>query len=301
MTDNYLLSPSEFTINKDILEKKDIDILELISHDFDLKGGMIEGEINRILSSNYKLIYDYVKHNMQVGKEIDNYVIALNGKKLSKEKLAKAYVHNTASLLLKGRRKQILIQIKKKLSDMKMLYESMNKLHSIEARNVKEFSEMVNTSKGVINKIRGWDKTRKTKIVNICEKELMTYENKNEEKLLEQFAMSVLKLFNMCMRINSPPLINAARNDLKPSCSFNLDKTENDMKMNNTYASEDFLFENENNNIEFILIYNNTSAKSLLITLLEIVNIIIKDNVDIFSIIERLERIFKSLIIRILD
>ena len=301
LTDNYLLSPSEFTINKDILEKKDIDILELISHDFDLKGGMIEGEINRILSSNYKLIYDYVKHNMQVGKEIDNYVIALNGKKLSKEKLAKAYVHNTASLLLKGRRKQILIQIKKKLSDMKMLYESMNKLHSIEARNVKEFSEMVNTSKGVINKIRGWDKTRKTKIVNICEKELMTYENKNEEKLLEQFAMSVLKLFNMCMRINSPPLINSARNDLKPSCSFNLDKTENDMKMNNTYASEDFLFENENNNIEFILIYNNTSAKSLLITLLEIVNIIIKDNVDIFSIIERLERIFKSLIIRIFD
>ena len=164
LTDNYLLSPSEFTINKDILEKKDIDILELISHDFDLKGGMIEGEINRILSSNYKLIYDYVKHNMQVGKEIDNYVIALNGKKLSKEKLAKSYVHNTASLLLKGRRKQILIQIKKKLSDMKMLYESMNKLHSIEARNVKEFSEMVNTSKGVINKIRGWDKTRKTKI-----------------------------------------------------------------------------------------------------------------------------------------
>ena len=70
----------------------------------------------------------------------------------------------------------------------------------------------------------------------------MTYENKNEEKLLEQFAMSVLKIFNMCMRINSPPLINSARNDLKPSCSFNLDKTENDMKMNNTYASEDFLF-----------------------------------------------------------
>lgn len=303
LTDNYVLSPDKFKIKQDILEKEDTDVLDMISHDFDIKGGIIEREINNILSQNYTLIYDFVKHNMQVGKEIDDYVLALNGKKLSKQTLTSNYIRNTSKIILKGRKKRNLITFSQKTKELQQLSLLTNNLHSIEQKNVKELSEILNNIKTLISKIRKWDKFRKIQVVNQCEKELMSFENKNEEKLLEQFAMSVLKLFNLCININeTQPEINSGRNDIQSSMNFNLEKTENDTKLNNSYSSKDFIFENESNNISFILIYNNPSTtQSLLITLLEIINLIIKDNVDIFSIIERLERIFKSLIIRIFD
>lgn len=303
LTDNYILSPNKFKINQDILEKEDTDVLDMISHDFDIKGGMIEREINSILTQNYTLIYDFVKHNMQIGKEIDDYVLALNGKKLSKQTLTSNYIRNTSKIILKGRKKRNLIIFSQKANELQQLSLLMNNLYSIEPKNVKESSEILNNIKTLISKIRKRDKLRKIQVVNQCEKELMSFENKNEEKLLEQFAMSVLKLFNLCININeTQPAINSARNDIQSSMNFNLEKSENDMKLNNSYSSKDFIFENESNNISFILIYNNSSTtQSLLITLLEIINLIIKDNVDIFSIIERLERIFKSLVIRIFD
>ena len=105
-------------------------IIYLISHDFDIKGGMIEREINSILTQNYTLIYDFVKHNMQIGKEIDDYVLALNGKKLSKQTLTSNYIRNTSKIILKGRKKRNLIIFSQKANELQQLSLLMNKENS---------------------------------------------------------------------------------------------------------------------------------------------------------------------------
>ena len=129
----------------------------------------------------------------------------------------------------------------------------------------------------------------------------MNHENKGEENLVLQFSKYVQTIFEYCLIFDKNNFINEIT-ELKKT-EYNLEKEE-DKKNNINLLENDFI----ENNLMFLLIYNNLDQKSKngkirnkLITIIEMLSLIIKDNVDIFSIVGSLNQVFKNLVLNNYD
>jgi hypothetical protein len=301
-------NPNEYEIDKDILEINEPAILSSISKQYDAKVETIELNIDKILESNSLLFSNYIENNMFLSKEIDSYVNGINKKKDFKSTLHNYYLTNTSKLLLQGIKRENLCKIHSYLLQLNSIKQSMQNYHNIRSDKVKELSEERNNIKKLINKLKMNCVIKKCNIISDIEKELLEQDNKNEENLIEQFGISVLRLFNITININTitnEEDINIKSNNDINTSKYDLSKDSNEeakkFAMNFKYPEHDFNFDN---GIKFTLLYNKLDKQNSLnniLPVLDILDIIIKDNLDIVEVVERLSKIFRTFMIKVYD
>ena len=305
LQDNIIDEPDKFIVKRDFLERTNLDELIMIKDDLVFKMGLIDKEINRIVSENTNCFYDYIENNISIHSEIDNSLNSLTLLRNSKKDLNRKYRQNSIKLLLKGKKKQNLYNLIDVCKEFIKLHNFSKDLKKIEEGNsddkIKELSDAINNGKNIIKKLRKLDKFRKLNVINDIELDFLNHENKGEENLVLQFSKYVQTIFEYCLIFDKNNFINEIT-ELKKT-EYNLEKEE-DKKNNINLLENDFI----ENNLMFLLIYNNLDEKSKngkirnkLITIIEMLSLIIKDNVDIFSIVGSLNQVFKNLVLNNYD
>ena len=106
LQDNIIDNEDEFIIKKDFLERNNIDELIMIKDDLVFKMGLIDKEINKIVSDNTNSLFNYIENNISINYEIDKNLNNLTLIRNSKRDLNKKYIDNSVKLLLKGSKKK---------------------------------------------------------------------------------------------------------------------------------------------------------------------------------------------------
>ena len=256
----------------------------MIKDDLVLKTGLIDKELNKIISLNTNKIYIYIENNISIGHKIDCYLLFLVENKIQNLKKVKNY----------------LLEIQKIKNDFHQLNYIIDKSES--DNKIKEISDLINL---IRNKIKGYKSQnnifKNLKIFFEMEKELNNYENKTEEYLIIGLKKLLQNLFEISLvfdkKIEKENLKEKNNIEIKKT-NFNLTKNV-DKKDKDLFIDLDFEYEN----FDFMLIYNNIDSNSKnikirnnLISIMELLNIIIKDNLDIKSIIIKLKETFKIIL-----
>jgi hypothetical protein len=305
LQDNIIDEPNKFIVKRDFLERTNLDELIMIKDDLVFKMGLIDKEINRIVSENTNYFYDYIENNISIHSEIDKSLNSLALLRNSKKDLNKKYRENSIKILLKGKKKQNLYNLIDVCKEFIKLHNFSKDLKKIEEGNsddkIKELSDKLNNGKNIIKKLRRFDKFRKLNAINDIEFDFLNYENKGEENLVLQFSKYVQTIFEYCLIFDKNNFVNEIT-ELKKT-EYNLEKEE-DKKNNINLLENDFT----ENNLMFLLIYNNLNENSKngkihnkLISIIEMLSLIIKDNVDIFLIVDSLKQVFKNLVLNNYD
>ena len=296
---------NDFLIKRDFLERNDLDEINMIKDDLVFKTTVIDKELNAIIKENSNDLVNYIESNKNLNNIIDKFVKIMETRNKYKNFLKKNYMINNAKLILINNKKNNLIKLKEVLKLLigldKHVYEIEN-LNNEEDNNIKEISDNLNNIKEKIRKVKNLLVNKKINIINETEKNLLIYEMKGEQQLNIQFQLNIEKLFNNSLIYDK---INNLNLNIKfKETKFNLEK-EVDIKNNLIYVDNDFSYENNNDNIfvNFLLFYNNiqnnqSRIRNILISLLDMLDIIIKDNADIMELVEKLRENFKNIIIK---
>jgi len=296
---------NNFLIKRDFLERNDLDEINMIKDDLVFKTTVIDKELNAIIKENSSDLVNYIESNKNLNNIIDKYVKIMETRNKYKNFLKKNYMINNAKLILINNKKNNLIKLKEVLKILigldKHIYEIEN-LNNDEDNNIKEISDNLNNIKEKVRKVKNLLINKKINIINETEKNLLIYEMKGEQQLNIQFQLNIEKLFNNSLIYEK---INNLNLNIKfKETKFNLEK-EVDIKNNLIYVDNDFSYENDNDNIfvNFLLFYNNiqnnqSRIRNILISLLDMLDIIIKDNADIMELVEKLRENFKNIIIK---
>ena len=304
LQENITIDPEKFLIKKDFLERTSLDELIMIKDDLVMKTGMIDKELNKIVAYNTNKIYIYIENNIIIGHKIDCYLFSMKGKRECKMNLKEKFIGNSAKLFLIENKKQNMIKIKNYFLEIKNIKDDFIKLDFIieesESENkIQEISDLINMIRNKIKVMKNKDIFKSLKIISEMEKELINYENRGEEFLIIEFNKIINNLIQLCL-VYDKKLDNKIPNEkieLKKT-NFNL-KKEIDKKNKDLFVDLDFEYEN----FDFMLIYNNieNNSKNIkirnnLISIMELLKIIIKDNVDIKSIVIKLKETFKNIL-----
>ena len=301
LQDNIAFDSDKFIVKRDYLERNCIDELIMIKDDLVFKMGLIDKEIKKIISENTKLFYDYIENNISINFTINKNLSELALLRKSKKDLNKKYVINSSKIILIGKKInniKLLISVCKEFYN---LYNISKELNNIEEFNsddkIKKVSDVIKNGKNIIKKLRLFDKNKKLNVIDVFELEFLKHENKGEQNLILEFSKSVETIFEYCLIFDKQNFINDILENKQND--YYLEKKE-DKKNNVIFLEKDFDYDN----IMFLLIYNNLDSNSrngkihnLLLSIIEILNLIIKDNVDINSIAESLNHIFQKLIL----
>ena len=296
---------NDFLIKRDFLERNDLDEINMIKDDLVFKTTVIDKELNAIIKENSNDLVNYIESNKNLNNIIDKFVKIMETRNKYKNFLKKNYMINNAKLILINNKKNNLIKLKEVLKLLigldKHVYEIEN-LNNEEDNNIKEISDNLNNIKEKIRKVKNLLVNKKINIINETEKNLLIYEMKGEQQLNIQFQLNIEKLFNNSLIYEK---INNLNLNIKfKETKFDLEK-EVDIKNNLIYVDNDFNYENNDDNIfvNFLLFYNNiqnnqSRIRNILISLLDMLDIIIKDNADIMELVEKLRENFKNIIIK---
>ena len=296
---------NDFLIKRDFLERNDLDEINMIKDDLVFKTTVIDKELNAIIKENSNDLVNYIESNKNLNNIIDKFVKIMETRNKYKNFLKKNYMINNAKLILINNKKNNLIKLKEVLKLLigldKHVYAIEN-LNNEEDNNIKEISDNLNNIKEKVRKVKNLLINKKINIINETEKNLLIYEMKGEQQLNIQFQLNIEKLFNNSLIYDK---INNLNLNIKfKETKFNLEK-EVDIKNNLIYVDNDFSYENNNDNIfvNFLLFYNNiqnnqSRIRNILISLLDMLDIIIKDNADIMELVENLRENFKNIIIK---
>ena len=310
--DNIECDPKDFKIKDDFLSRKSISELKMIQKDLQFKTGVIEKELDFILMNYPQKLYNYIEKNKDLAKKINEYQVILIKGRYKKKRVINNYQMNSGKLLLKEHKKKQKIKIYLLLKEIKKIYKSMKDLRDISLSHsenkIKEVNDALNIVKDHIKKFNiKYNKEKKYKFIIEIEKIIQQYENQGEENLNDQFNFNIKKLINNCLIYYNKG--NEAQNNEEINkgeeikIKWDLSK-ENDMKNKIFFSVDDFkLAEKEDNiNINFLLIYNNIQNSNnnnllkLLLSLLDMFEIIIKDNLDINVIVSVFQDVFLKLI-----
>ena len=307
--DNISDDPKKFKIKNDFLSRKEPYELKMIKEDLSFKTGVIEKELNHILESEANTLYNYIENNIDLNHKIDEFAEKMKKKKDFQKYITKKYINNSAYLFLKENKKK---QIKKLLKPLKILNElgkCMKELELISLseneNKIKQISDSNNIAKEKIKLLKKLNISyHKGTLLYEIESKLKNYENQGEMKLNDQFAQNFEKLIKLCLIYNKEDqiynsLAGWSREESKKN--YNL---ENDKNSLNLIIQNDNDFElidnNKNIYIKYLLIYNNNKIKNkiykLLISILDMFEIIIKDNMDITTIVDLFKKSFKKII-----
>ena len=310
--DNIECDPKDFKIKDDFLSRKSISELKMIQKDLQFKTGVIEKELDFILMNYPQKLYNYIEKNKDLAKKINEYQVILIKGRYKKKRVINNYQMNSGKLLLKEHKKKQKIKIYLLLKEIEKIYKSMKDLRDISLSHsenkIKEVNDALNIVKDHIKKFNiKYNKEKKYKFIIEIEKIIQQYENQGEENLNDQFNFNIKKLINNCLIYYNKG--NEAQNNEEINkgeeikIKWDLSK-ENDMKNKIFFSVDDFkLAEKEDNiNINFLLIYNNIQNSNnnnllkLLLSLLDMFEIIIKDNLDINVIVSVFQDVFLKLI-----
>ena len=310
--DNIECDPKDFKIKDDFLSRKSISELKMIQKDLQFKTGVIEKELDFILMNYPQKLYNYIEKNKDLAKKINEYQVILIKGRYKKKRVINNYQMNSGKLLLKEHKKKQKIKIYLLLKEIEKIYKSMKDLRDISLSHsenkIKEVNDALNIVKDHIKKFNiKYNKEKKYKFIIEIEKIIQQYENQGEENLNDQFNFNIKKLINNCLIYYNKG--NEAQNNEEINkgeeikIKWDLSK-ENDLKNKIFFSVDDFkLSEKEDNiNINFLLIYNNIQNSNnnnllkLLLSLLDMFEIIIKDNLDINVIVSVFQDVFLKLI-----
>ena len=308
--ENISVEPKLFKIKSDFLMRKDPYELKMIKEDLSFKTGVIDKELNHILESEANVLYNYIEKNIDLKKQINDFSIEMKNKINFQKKLSREYILNSAKLFLKEHKKK---QIRKLLIPLKILNElalCMKKLKFISLseneNKIKQISDLTNIAKEKIKLLKIYNiKSKNKNVIYDIENKITNYENQGELKLNDQLAENYERLFNLTLIYNKEEeiyniILKSSDTDKK---IYKLDK-EKEEKENNTflYNENDFELINKEENIyiKYLLIYNNNETDNkiykLLISILDMFDIIIKDNMDITSVFDIFKNLFHKII-----
>ena len=172
---------------------------------------------------------------------------------------------------------------------------------------IKQVNDAINVVKDNLKKFNNkYNKDKKYNFITEIEKIIQQYENQGEENLNDQFNFNIKKLLNNCLiyfdKNNENKIIENNDEVKQLTKKWDLSK-ENDAKNKITFLENDFnLIEKEDNiSLNFLLIYNNLNNTDnhilkLLISILDMFEIIIKDNLDVNVIVSVFQDVFIKLV-----
>ena len=307
--DDIAEDPKYFKIKSDFLSRKDPYELKMIKEDLSFKTGVIDKELNHILESEATTLYNYIENNIDLNKKIDEFSEKMKKKKDYQKIISKKYINNSAYLFLKENKKK---QIKKLLKPLKILNElgkCMKELELISLseneNKIKQISDATNIAREKIKLLKKLNiNNQKGTLLFEIESKLTNYENQGELKLFDQFAQNFETLIKLCLIYNKEEeiynsLAGGSSNESKKT--YNLENDKNSLNIIIQNENDFELIDNEKKiYIKYLLIYNNNKVKNkiykLLISILDMFDIIIKDNMDITSIVDLFKKSFKKII-----
>ena len=307
--ENIIDDPKKFKIKSDFLQRSDPVELTMIKEDLSFKTSVIDKELNQILESQANILYNYIEKNIDLKNQINDFSLEMKNKIDNQRKIAKNYMNNSSKLFLKENKKK---QIQKLLIPLKILRDlgiCMKKLKFISLSDndnkIKQISDLTNIAKEKIKLLKKYGvKSIKGNVMYEIEIKILSYENEGEIKLNDKLAENFQRLFDLTLVYDKndevfDKIINKAENINKKR--YKTSKEEKDIP-NFKFNEEDFELINSEQNIyiKFILIYNhnktNNKLYTLLISILDMFDIAIKDNMDISSIDDIFRKIFKEII-----
>ena len=310
--ENIECDPKSFKIKDDFLSRSNCTELKMIQKDLQFKTGVIEKELDYILLTSPQKLYNYIENNKELTKKIKEYQILLLQRRLQKKRVISNYVVNSAKLIMKGHKKKQNLKYLKILYEINKIYKSMQNLKNFtfsESENkIKQVNDAINIVKDNLKKFNNkYNKEKKYKFIIEIEQIIQQYENQGEENLNDQFNFNIKKLLNNCLiyfdKSNDNKIIIENKEEMQELTKKWDLKKENDIKNKIIFLENDFnLVEKEDNiSLKFLLIYNNINNSDnhilkLLISILDMFEIIIKDNLDVNVIVSVFQDVFVKLI-----
>ena len=308
--ENIADDPEKFKIKSDFLSRNDPYELNMIKEDLSFKTGVIDKELNHILESEANILYNYIENNIDLKNQINNFSIEMKNKINYQKKLSKVYILNSAKLfLIENKKKQIkkLLKPLKILKDLAICMKQLKFISLSENENkIKQISDSTNIAREKIKLLKSYNiKSQKGNLIYEIENKIINYENESELRLNDQLAENFERLINLTLIYNKDDeiyniVINSSDSNNNKK-NYNLEN-EDDNSKTFIYNDNDFdlIKEDENIYIKYLLIYNNNKINNkiykLLISILDMFDIIIKDNMDIFSIVDIFKNLFKKII-----
>ena len=308
--ENIECEPKFFKIKDDFLSRTDCTELKMIQKDLQFKTGVIEKELDYILMTYPQKLYNYIENNRDLTKKIKEYQILLLQRRLKKKRVISGYINNSAKLIMKGHKIKQNLKFVKILKEINIIYKSMQNLKiktfSESENKIKMINDAINIVKDNLKKFNNkYNKDKKYKFINEIEKIIQQYENQGEENLNDQFNFNIKKLLNNCLIYIDKN--NDNKNENKEELSKLIKKwdlsKENDAKNKITFIENDFNLTEIEDNIflKYLLIYNNLNNPDnhilkLLISILDMFEIIIKDNLDVNTIVSVFQDVFIKLV-----
>ena len=307
--ENITDDPKKFRIKTDFLKRGDPYELKMIKEDLSFKTGVIDKELNQILESQANILYNYIENNIDLKNQINDFSLEMKNKIDFQKKLSKNYINNSSKLFLKeSKKKQIqkLLIPLKILRDLGMCMKQLKFISLSENDNkIKQISDSTNVAREKLKLLKKYGvKSQKGNVIFEIESKIQTYENEGEIKLNDQLAENFERLINLTLIYDQKDEIYnkiIKNSDIINKKSYNISK-ENNTSQNFKYNEEDFELINTEQNIyiKYLLIYNNNKENNklynLLISILDMFDIIIKDNMDISSIVDIFKNLFKKII-----
>ena len=307
--DNIADDPKKFKIKSDFLSRNDPYELTMIKEDLSFKTGVIDKELNHILESEANTLYNYIENNIDLKNKIDEFSDKMRKKIDFQKIISKKYIINSANLFLKENKKK---QTKKLLKPLKILNElgkCMKELELISLseneNKIKQISDSTNIAKEKIKLLKKLNiSSQKGTLLFDIENKIINYENQGELKLNDQFGQNFEKLIKLCLIYNKEDEVYnslAGGSSTESKKNYNLERDKNSIKIIiQTDNDFELIDDNKNIYIKYLLIYNNNKVKNkiykLLISILDMFDIIIKDNMDISSIVNLFKNSFKKII-----
>ena len=302
--------PDKFRIKEDFLSRSDVTELKMIKNDLSFKTSIIDKELESILQSQAHKFYNYIESNGKFVKTINDYSDEIK-LKLEKQKIIKRnYISNCMKLILKEKKKKELEKLLNAtyiMNDLKKYVYYLRNLSATSNKNediIRDISKYTHLAKEKIKYLKNFFNKKECKFLTSVEKIINIYENKGELNLIEQFTSNVKCLMEKCLiytknyKHDENNLVNNNNNNNKSNWKLKLDEKS----INNiVIANNDFELSDNDKNIyiKYLLIYNNLNnsyLSKLLISILDMFEIIIKDNMDITLIISIFQEIFKNII-----
>ena len=310
--ENIRISPKDFKIKNDFLSRTDIVEISMIQNDLAFKMGIINKELDSILEKNGHKIYNYTEKNISLKTKIEEYLQNMKHKRLAKQEINKKYIDNSTNLIIKGFRKNKIYKLLSYLYALEEIRKEVKQLDIIlisdDYYKIRDISNKISEIKSKIKAYRQNFKIKtRFRIFKNIENKIKTYESKGEERMIHQFYLNIENLLNHCLIYKKEDMDEIKKSgevDKTKLEKWNLtkEKTEN----NFFFMNEDFeLIESHTNKfIKYLLIYNNINTSiicDLLLSILDMFDIIIKDGMDINLIVDKYKEALRKIIVNNFD
>ena len=310
--ENIRISPKDFKIKNDFLSRTDIVEISMIQNDLAFKMGIINKELDSILEKNGNKIYNYTEKNISLKTKIEEYLQNVKHKRLAKQEINKKYIDNSTNLIIKGFRKNKIYKLLSYLYALEEIRKEVKQLDIIlisdDYYKIRDISNKISEIKSKIKAYRQNFKIKtRFRIFKNIENKIKTYESKGEERMIHQFYLNIENLLNHCLIYKKEDMDEMKKSgevDKTKLEKWNLtkEKTEN----NFFFMNEDFeLIESHTNKfIKYLLIYNNINTSiicDLLLSILDMFDIIIKDGMDINLIVDKYKEALRKIIVNNFD